>query len=116
MRKPVIEVQCSRCARVEHKDLTLTDTDELTPLFEAKLFPPISGSEGARVIKFEDLCGPCYQTVVSLVDQIGAKLKGSSPDRTDRKDRAEGKKKEPAPKAPAPPPAHTAAPAKPRTS
>ena len=96
-RKRVIEIQCSRCERVEHLEGVADETSERGPAFTVKLY---YDGQPARSVVFEDLCGPCYRTVLSLVDQAGKRIEGVSPD---REVKAEAKKKEPAPKAPTPP-------------
>lgn len=85
MRKAVVEVQCSRCARVEtipfHEGMAQTEE----PVFTASLsLRPSVALTPARITTFDDLCTPCFNTVQSLLVQIGKKVEGVSPKREPR--------------------------------
>src|SRR4051812_43534921 len=98
MRKVVVEVQCSRCDRKETRehdakrdaDLAapqhVRDADPHKNAFEALLWPEAGPSVAVR---FEDLCAPCERSVRALVEQIGKKVKGMSPDRVVKEEKAE---------------------------
>ena len=87
-RKQVVEIQCSRCDRTETREGDLEDPAIVA--FSAVL---TSGPEEKCSVLFDDLCTPCSRTVRSMLDQIGKRIEGLSPD---RKPAAE--KKEPAKK------------------
>jgi hypothetical protein len=92
MRKVVVEVQCSRCDRKETRDHA--EEKEVVPVrnaLEVQLWP----SAGPSVaVCFEDLCGPCERSVRALLEQIGKRIVGMSPDRPAK---AETKDSEPKP-------------------
>lgn len=109
MRRQVLEVQCSRCARVETVPSEKAAEKVEHHVFEARL--------GEMKVEFEDLCTPCQRTVHALLEQIGRKIDGVSPARAGRsKAKATpepvakvlphahpvDKKEEPAPNGPAP--------------
>lgn len=106
----VIKVRCDRCTRVEEKPIpepvffgnpaaagglptvnaqTVMSTTVLgappVPAFDATLLVDDSDGESkkhkAAQFKFQDLCGPCQRTVHALLEQIGKKIDGLSPDR-----------------------------------
>jgi hypothetical protein len=105
MRKVVVEVQCSRCDR---KESVGYDASKETPfqerVFEAQLRPD-------PPVLFDDLCGPCQRSVKALLEQIGKKVKGMSPDRMTKEPvtepKAETKPPADAKKADPPPPPAT---------
>lgn len=82
-KRPVIEVQCARCARTEYREVPEappTKTAEIaaqTPTFFAVL-------EGTFKVGFEDLCSPCVSTVRGHLEQIAKKIEGNSPVRGKR--------------------------------
>src|SRR5580698_7462368 len=87
------EVQCARCTRKEMKaaaesDLTRPEEPEIMR-FQAHL-------AGHAQVKFSDLCAPCIRAVSALLQQIGKKIDGMSPDRkpTDKADKAKKQLKE----------------------
>lgn len=86
MRKQVLQIQCSRCDRVE------TLEEEVKPqaahAFQARM--------GDLTVSWEDLCTPCCKTVKNHLEAIAKKVEGVSPDRKERT----AKKKEEAPAAP----------------
>jgi hypothetical protein len=75
-RKQVVEVHCSRCSRVEHREGV---QEKPAHVLLAKLYgdPP----EGDVVVQFEDLCSPCLRTVKALLGQMAKQIEGISPDR-----------------------------------
>jgi hypothetical protein len=106
-RKQVVEVACSRCQRVEtvhpaHPD-KMVPTEKPEPTFRAIL----QGSE-PLVVSFEDLCTPCMRTVRALLEQVGKRIEGMSPDRKAAPKKPEAKEKGAA-NGSTPHPAHSAA-------
>jgi len=96
----VIKVRCDRCQRIEEKpaidppqflnptagmntQLPVTVLTPPSPAFEGKLMLRAAGEtdEHPCFVKFQDLCEPCRRTVSSLLDQIGRRIDGLSPDR-----------------------------------
>lgn len=80
-RTQVVEVDCSRCERKETQPPstgTVAGADSVGQ-FEAVL--RLTGTTGHIKVTFEDLCGPCQRTVHSLLEQIGKRIEGVSPDR-----------------------------------
>ena len=100
MRKVVVEVSCSRCERTETRAF---DT-EAPPAAPAP--PPVFTGHmvGVPLVVFEDLCAPCQRTVQTLLEQIGKKVKGVSPDRAVKTEETKpvAKKEAQAPGAPTP--------------
>lgn len=78
-RKQVVEIECSRCQRVETRPGVEPETvPSPSHAFSARL----QDAEGKEfVVSFEDLCGPCQRTVRALLEQIGKRIEGVSPDR-----------------------------------
>ncbi len=74
-RKQVVEVQCDRCARVEHR--VDQGTKHETTLYVSFVKTDSSHLEAA----FEDLCGPCRETVEGHLMAATKKIDGQSPDR-----------------------------------
>jgi hypothetical protein len=78
-RKQVVEVQCDRCTRTEHRhekafpEKTHKEGEETYAFFGT--------GEGLTPVKFKDLCTPCQKTVKNHLEQIGKKIDGLSPDR-----------------------------------
>jgi len=108
----VRKVHCDRCKRVEEKPIfepsfsvaggvtnlqpqTWTGTIP-TPAFTALILEEGSIGTGnhipavPRKVEFVDLCEPCRRTISALLEQIGKKIDGLSPERKPR----EAKKKE----------------------
>ena len=101
MRKQVFEVQCSRCTR---KDLRDGDASRTGNILEVKL--AADGPKHPELkVAFEDLCEPCLRSVRALLESVGKKIEGLSPDRKASTDKPEAKKEEP-PHTEAAPPAH----------
>ncbi len=116
MRKVMVQVQCSRCERkeeVEYDPAKDTGATAATPpaVLVAVLHNP--SSEPLKV-GFDDLCGPCHRSVKALLEQVGKRIKGLSPDR-DAKPKSETKPTTPETKAKKEEPAPNPAPA-PRTT
>jgi hypothetical protein len=118
----VRKVHCDRCKRVEEKPLfeesappggvtnvlpkTWTGTVPAitftaTILEESSTVNMLSTP---RTVSFQDLCGPCRRTISALLEQIGKKIDGLSPERAPR----EAKKKEVASSSKATSPNHSA--------
>lgn len=76
MRKQVVEVQCERCARVEHREAD-PKTANLTK-FQGSFY---TTAEGDQSVDFDDLCEPCAATVKQHFDAIRKPIKGLSPKR-----------------------------------
>ena len=73
-RRQIVEVQCSRCDRKEQAaPEALVDPNAATAF--------VGEMDDVRVV-FEDLCTPCRRTVHALLEQIGKKIEGLSPDRS----------------------------------
>ncbi len=83
-RKQVTQVQCSRCDRVDTKEAGTPDNQVPSSAAFSGGIPACNG-EPALLVSFEDLCGPCARTVRALLQQIGKKIEGLSPDRHERK-------------------------------
>lgn len=64
------------------------------PAFFALLTPGGDSNSDTHKVSFEDLCSPCTRAVKALMQQVGKKIEGMSPDRKPRE------KKEPPKKAP----------------
>lgn len=107
-RRQVVEVQCSRCDRVEVQELDTSiqpaDQPEESPAAQLRATLYQAGEKNALVVKFEDLCTPCQRTVRALLEQIGKRIDGVSPDREQRAKEPEAKKKGAEPSGPAPTP------------
>jgi hypothetical protein len=73
-RKAVVEVQCDRCTRTEHREVSEADKRG-NIAFDASM----NGVE--MHVSFDDLCTPCMKTVKNHLEQIGKKIDGLSPDR-----------------------------------
>lgn len=102
-RKQVVEIECARCARVEYQDADGAMGVSDVPVFEGRLALP-SGTDDIRV-RFSDLCSPCLRTVKALIEQIGRKIDGVSPNRPEKKvSEAKKRKEEPTRNGPTPPP------------
>jgi hypothetical protein len=71
-RKPVVEVQCDRCPRVEYREDAGAEERDPEISIEAR---------GRSIAHFQDLCGPCAKAVAVHVDAIAKKLDQISPDR-----------------------------------
>ena len=96
-RKQVVEVQCDRCTRIEHRtedvrELPGEGSNPPRKTFQADLVVPHPEKASTNLLKrveFEDLCGPCRSTVQQHLEQIGKKIDGMSPDRKKDKEEAE---------------------------
>lgn len=71
-RKQVVEIQCDRCSRTEHRE-----EEEKQGLASSDFVATM----GALRVQFNDLCTPCQKTVKNHLEQIGKKIDGLSPDR-----------------------------------
>lgn len=103
MRKVMVEVQCSRCDRKEsieydpQKDLGPTAAEP-----PAVLVASLRNADGTQLkVGFEDLCAPCHRSVRALLEQIGKRIDGISPDRAG-KPKAKKRDEEPPPPQAAP--------------
>lgn len=83
MRKQVVELQCSRCERKEQLEES-----------EARKSREFKAELGSNIVHFEDLCNPCYKTVLHHLETIGKKIEGLSPDRTIKKEKVQSMAKE----------------------
>lgn len=103
MRNTVIQTSCSRCDRVETlsappvspsvqespASATLGDiSSQRPPAFFALLTPGGTPSDAGHKVSFEDLCAPCTRAVRALLQQVGKKIEGMSPDRKPREKKA----------------------------
>lgn len=76
----VMELECDRCKRVEVIDKdTATNLSTSDPVLSLKLNDALGGTH--KEVMFIDLCSPCRHAVTQLVEQIGKKIDGKSPDR-----------------------------------
>lgn len=73
-RSTVSRVQCDRCDRSEVRE----GEDEACGFTATMLGPPDT------TVNFQDLCGPCAKTVRGLLEAIGKRIVGLSPDRKPR--------------------------------
>lgn len=78
-RKAVVEVQCDRCTRVEHRGV---DTDNVGHHVKDAVFSAYMA--GAAPVTFQDLCAPCFRAVANHLEAIGKKIDGLSPDRQEK--------------------------------
>jgi hypothetical protein len=85
MRRQVVEIECSRCKRVEHRpgvvrpdapnvDWGGPDTNALTVCMVVDGKPLVEFS-------FTDLCTPCAKAVGNHLEAIQKSIKGASPNR-----------------------------------
>jgi len=99
-RKQVVEIECSRCDRVEYREGLAPDLKKGMDC-EATF----RKEDGTAVhVMFDDLCGPCRRSVLALLEQIGRTIDGVSPDREQKSKTTEAKKKGAAANGPAPTP------------
>lgn len=103
----VNKMHCDRCKRVEEKPVfaplptaavaplpSVTNFEPQvwtgmtpTPAFTATIYeesPKFGDPPKARIVSFQDLCAPCKRTVSALLEQIGKKIDGLSPERKER--------------------------------
>jgi hypothetical protein len=78
MRKPMVEVQCERCRRVEYRD----QDKDIPSTFIARL---ADGDTTLFEIEMGDLCAPCLRTVAGHLEAITKSFKGKSPSRGAKK-------------------------------
>jgi hypothetical protein len=129
----VIKIGCDRCKRVEERATpdplmflnpavahghTVNPSlpqpmvlNSPSPAFEASLMVDDSDKEGTQhpmMVRFQDLCGPCRRSVRALLEQIGKKIDGLSPDRVAKKGEA-GPSSRPASRSSTSSPHHSAA-------
>jgi hypothetical protein len=98
----MVEIQCSRCDRTEHRPLEGeplrddTDDEGKRPAAFAGMLVVCGDSGPAKLqeVKFEDLCGPCTRTIAALLQQIGKRIEGVSPDRKAPPAKKKGKSEE----------------------
>lgn len=87
MRKLVYETKCSRCERTEMQEASPEDLTNPEPeaadsvAFYAALAHGGEKQGDALVVQFEDLCTPCRRTIKALLEQVGKRIEGVSPDR-----------------------------------
>jgi hypothetical protein len=91
-RKLVFETKCSRCDRTETQEAP-KDAPAYTD--EGEVFYGIlSDGLGPTVeVKFEDLCSPCKRTIRAVLEHVGKRIEGLSPDRKAEKKPRVAKKK-----------------------
>lgn len=76
MKRTVVEIACSRCARKYFVEVAEDVPERAT--FHARLC--VGALE--LLIDFEDLCVPCLATIKKTLETVGTKIKGLSPDRS----------------------------------
>jgi hypothetical protein len=83
MRKLMYETQCSRCDRKEMQEPSTEELQEELAADKAPLEEALSfyASLGDIEVKFKDLCSPCRRTITAILEQVGKKIEGVSPDR-----------------------------------
>ena len=74
-KRPVVEIRCDRCKRVEYREVKGAQPDEGVTM------PILALHFKGMDVTFTDLCTPCDSTVTSLVESIKKELKGKSPKR-----------------------------------
>jgi hypothetical protein len=96
MRKLMFETQCSRCDRKEMQEPSqeelqeeLAAGDKAPGLEDALSF---YASLGSTEVKFKDLCTPCRRTITAVLEQVGKRIDGVSPDRKQVEKKAFAKK------------------------
>jgi hypothetical protein len=96
MRKLVYETQCSRCDRKEMQAASPEDLTSPEPEGEESLsfYATLAAAhdEKALEVRFQDLCTPCRRTIRALLEQVGKKIEGVSPDRKPAEKKAAPKK------------------------
>ena len=74
-RKAVLEIQCDRCTRIEHRE-------DAPPSFREGAQAALHVALGdGQVYSFQDLCSPCERTIRNHLSAIVKKIDGPSPDR-----------------------------------
>jgi hypothetical protein len=87
MRKLVYKTQCSRCEREELQEASPEELETPEPeaaesvAFYAALANGGEKHGDAIEVRFQDLCTPCRRTIKALLEQVGKKIEGVSPDR-----------------------------------
>jgi hypothetical protein len=92
MRKLMFQIQCSRCERVETQEASAeaaraelaapassvadADADD-GEVFYAVLV----GGAAPLEIRFDELCSPCRRTIRAVLEHVGKRIEGLSPDR-----------------------------------
>jgi hypothetical protein len=80
MRKAVIQIQCSRCERVEYKSAPEQATESSTAsTLDVKL---VVDGKAVMAAHFEDMCTPCVSTCKKYLELISKKIEGVSPVRS----------------------------------
>lgn len=74
-----LSVTCDRCRRVETRDTAPSGSTAKDPQFSATLLTSPGGK--LHAFTFEDLCGPCENTVMNHLAAIEKKVEKKSPDR-----------------------------------
>lgn len=85
----VAEIECSRCARVETRAVSKEDIEGLQKDEGDVLYAVLADGKEVLEVKFSSLCQPCCRSVRAILQQIGKKIDGLSPDRKPRKPKAE---------------------------
>lgn len=80
-KKIVVEIQCDRCTRVEHKEVTGKEKDDDEPILVASFL-------GEKTV-FRDLCGACTDIVTARWTEIARELTKASPQREKNKEKKE---------------------------
>lgn len=83
MRVLKYETQCARCDRKEIQTATPEElaSPEPDPADSFAFYAVL----GELDIRFQDLCTPCKRTIKALLEQVGKKIDGVSPDRKTEK-------------------------------
>lgn len=90
MRRQVVEIECSRCKRVERQ--TIVKGADLPGVDWASgpdttVLSVMLMNNGKPVLQFtfSELCAPCFKTVLNHLEAIRKHIKGASPDRAPTK-------------------------------
>jgi hypothetical protein len=100
-KKLVLQVECDRCTRVEHRTVNPTDKPEKEePILDATFM-------GRRVV-YKDLCSACTDIVTTRLSEVIRNLTKASPKREKKKEKSapvvDGKEKKVAPSGTSPRP------------
>ena len=81
-KKLVLQVECDRCTRVEHRTVNPTEKgpEKEEPILDATFL-------GQRVV-YKDLCGACTDIVTTRLAEVIRNLTKASPQREKKKGKA----------------------------
>ena len=73
-RAQVMEINCDRCTRVEHRPRRPEDD-----LPDGERPPAFEGTYRGKTVRYDDLCGGCEEIVGTRFDEIAKQLTKASP-------------------------------------